>query len=217
VIASFRRRLLAKVLDLLGGLAILATVLALLVGLVAGAVRLGLPRALPPSPPAWLRPKWMTARRLEVGVWLVGSLESVAGRNRRGIGARALGLRRVDARTGGRVAVRSALVRLAFTEARRVLLGRAIRPWSRAQNERAARVAPRAQEIVREHRDDRERRNEAVMKLYRESGTRTAPSCLAPFAASLALTYLTDLPMPWSARGQSLEDWLAGTVVVVER
>lgn len=108
--ASLRRRLAAKGLDAV-------VVVIPMIGIVAGVAALypAYAERLERSPRL---PRWSELPRTWlVGLWLVSSAEAVRGRNSRMLGARVMGLRRADARTGGPVSIRSALIHTLVTTA----------------------------------------------------------------------------------------------------
>lgn len=210
-IASLRRRLLARAVNIAAGLGLLGAFVGLVIGL-----GLALPKLRWRPSLRWNAPKW-GASRWRLILTLTGALTSAWARNRRGIGYRVVGLRRVNARTGGPVTVRSALIRFAITTLRDAAVKRIVAPLLRRRQQRADALQPRLEQIRKLYRDDRERQSEEMMQAYREADVNPAASCLVPLTISIGLGHATGVPLPWSQRGQSLEDWLAGTVVVVER
>jgi RDD family len=140
---------------------------------------------------------------------------------RRSLGFRLLGLRLVDARSGGEPTRRQRLVR----EILRRLWGAVHRrllpvktpavPAEKEQLQAEIAAAHRA------HADDQQALQQALMRVYREN--RISPiraSWLPPLLWLLArvpLIAAISVPMPWSPLRQSLLDWLTGTVVVVDR
>jgi len=154
--------------------------------------------------------------RTRAGLEVFGIATALLSRNTRGPGWRLLGLRRVDARTGGPVGIRAALIGLAVRRARRELLKRALAPIQRRSTERQAAVAPLVKAAQREHRDDQQAMSEAMMATYREHGVNPLASGAAPLAMYLAGAVLIDAPALWLT-GRTLGDLLAGTVVVIDR
>jgi hypothetical protein len=102
-VASLRRRAAAQAIDVVIVVPPLAAVVVLYIayarrrGLDAGSIRL-------PDP----------SRRWQVAWWLLSTAGAVRWRNSRSPGGRITHVRRVDARTGGAVSVRSALTRSLF-------------------------------------------------------------------------------------------------------
>jgi RDD family len=127
-----------------------------------------------------------------VPIWLSSGAAAVWVRNRRGPGYRALGLRRVDIHTGGRVSVRSALIQQAVIIASGESIRQALRPW-----ERRSRPDGRAG-AKRRATDASSARRQAV------------GSC----GPSLAAATVIQTPAFWSPRNQTFGERLAGTVVV---
>lgn len=136
-VASLRLRLLAAMVDaavMIGGMAVLV---GLGIAGVVGYARIcadedeedepsdsdGTTRELPRSP------------QLRAALWGASAGLAVAGRNWRGPGFRVVGLRRVDAQTGGVVSVRSALIGVLFDQARQAATRRLF--GSRAKRQRA--------------------------------------------------------------------------------
>jgi hypothetical protein len=137
---------------------------------------------------------------------------AIAGRNWRSPGFRVVGLRRVDARTGGPLSVRSALIGVLFDQARQA----ATRPLSRsrvhATRDRRSELAPKLKEIEREHSTDGEGRRRAVEELYRANGIKRSAGCgwqVAAGVLSQVLLAATAIP-----DGRTVYDRLTGTIVV---
>src|SRR2546421_805869 len=88
---------------------------------------------------------------------LLSSLEptfAILRRNGMGLGFRAMGLRRADARTGGRVTVRSALIDHVFSALTRTLTRELLRPTQTAGLDRMKVFQKQAQEIEHQFPDD---------------------------------------------------------------
>jgi uncharacterized RDD family membrane protein YckC len=219
-IAPLRLRLLAFLIDLtiFGSAAIAIVGLTIAVFIKAKALRLRLAPVGTRLARIFRGPRSRRAR-LSINAALV--VPDVALRGWQSPGARLLGLRRVDARTGAPVGVRAALVRGVVWRARRMLMDRVFGPFEARERERnaAAResLQPELERIKRRHRHDPEARQAAMMALYREHS-------LNPFAAYLrstlprtAAAIALDAPTILSPRRQTLTDRLAGIAVVVER
>lgn len=157
-------------------------------------------------------PAWLRSRRAQLILSSVSVSYEIASRNRRAAGYRALGLRRVDARTGGPVSARSAVIRSTFTHAwtrfARGLTGRD----EQLDSEQRAAVRAEAEEARRRHPDDPDAATRAAAEVYRRHGVVRARSC-ASLVASALLLYV---PAIWSPLNQTLPDRLAGIVVVRE-
>jgi hypothetical protein len=131
-------------------------------------------------------------------------------RNSRSPGDRAMGLRRVDARTGGPVSVRSAVIQTTVEAAAAELNRLAQRPFE----ERRRVVLAEVSEARRYHEGDREAQHRAmaeVLKRYRHRPWGGA--CSRGLLGVIPL----QLPALWSRRNQSLPEWIAGIVVVRDR
>jgi hypothetical protein len=129
--------------------------------------------------------EWMNSPGGQRANSAVSVLWTVGMRNSRTPGMRVMHVRRVDARTGGPVTLRSAVRRAAFQQA-----------WSAG-----------ARRVTRPRFDRWKARAEAT-----DSGEGRAldPGCCG---AVLALWTLQELPVALTSRRQNLFDWVAGTMV----
>ena len=131
-------------------------------------------------------------------------------RNWRGPGDQAMGLRRVDARTGGPVSVRGALVsegvRTAWSELNRLVQ----RPSQRRFEERRRFVKAELSEARGYHAGDAEAQKRAMFEVAKRYRLRPWSWCARGVLGSLPLY----LPAPWSARHQTVPEWIAGIVTV---
>jgi hypothetical protein len=134
----------------------------------------------------------------------------VGARNWRSPGYRALGLRRVDVRTGGPVTVRSAIIQAAVSD----LLSRTIRsliqPWQARRMERLQAIQAEMKEAQRTHAGDREAQQRALMEIFKRENVNPLTSCL-PAVLVGTLPQVTRVRSPLN---QTLPERLAGTVVV---
>lgn len=128
-------------------------------------------------------------------------------RNSRSAGDRVMGLRRVDARTGGPVSVRSAVIKTTVEAAAAELNRLAQRPFE----ERRRVVVAEANEARRYHEGDREAQQRAMAEVLKRHRLRPWGG-----ACSRGLLGVVPLQLPalWSRRNQSLPEWIAGIVVV---
>jgi hypothetical protein len=131
-------------------------------------------------------------------------------RNWRSPGMRALSLRRADARTGGPVTVRSALVRKGVEMAWRELNRRAQRPFDDRFREDRRLIMADLDEIRRRHADDREARERAMTEVFKRHHVTPWASC----GRGLLGGVLLQLSALCSERNQTLPDRVAGIVVV---
>lgn len=204
-VASLRRRLLAGLVD------------ALLLSLaIAGAFGLGFlwtsrrtPRGeLPGVDASSGMSKWFARWGPALQVYSV--VIAVLGRNSRGPGARLLGIRRADARTGDPVGVHSALVLYGATHGWSELIKQVCRPFERQSAERREALDGELRRIEAIYPSDLETRQQATLHLYKVKKISPFGSCLWRLAALMAL----QAPKLWSPLRQSLPERLAGVVVV---
>jgi membrane protein insertase Oxa1/YidC/SpoIIIJ len=120
-------------------------------------------------------------------------------------------LRRVDARTGGSVTVRSVLLRYAFGELWSALTASVYRPTDRRATERRQALQPQLEEIERQYPDDLDARQRAIQECYRANGVKPFGSCVwrLPWIPAPLI------PALWSPHNQTMADRLAGTIAVV--
>jgi len=152
--------------------------------------------------------------RARIATETLGVATAIRGRNARGPGQRALGLRTVDVRTGGPVSVRSALIALALRRARSQIVTRALGPELRRRAARQTDAAPFIRAAQDAHRGDPEAASEAMMAIYREHAVNPFATASLGLAGVLA-NALLDLPTLYLT-GRTLRDLLAGTVLVLE-
>jgi hypothetical protein len=234
-VAPLRLRLLAAVINLVVG--ILALVLVVAAGVVgyrtARRVR-GRTQHAELAPPAadqgalesgghgsdgrWQR---LGARlqtpRVKLALALVGFLISVLLEGRRGAGYRVLGLRLVDARSGGRLTLRQRVVRVASREASNTATSRLF-PVPKvpppAENEK---LQSQLEDARREHADDPTARQRAVTAIFKEhSPDHPFRPLLLGVARRLPLRLALDVQALGSPLNQSMPDKLAGTAVVLD-
>ena len=131
-------------------------------------------------------------------------------RNWRSPGMRALGLRRADARTGGPVTVRSALIHKAVVLTSRGLNRLQRRGFDERFHERHRLMNADLDEARRIHAGDRDARERAMREVIKRYSVTPWPAC------GRALLGIVPLYVPalWSARNQTLPDRVAGIVVV---
>jgi hypothetical protein len=131
-------------------------------------------------------------------------------RNRRSPGDRAMGIRRVDARTGGPVSVRSILVseavRTAWSELHRLVQ----RPSQRRFEERRRLVKAELSEARGYHEGDTEAQKRAMLEVAKRYRLRPWSWCARGLLGSVPL----QLPALWSARNQTAPERVAGIVTV---
>jgi uncharacterized RDD family membrane protein YckC len=165
---------------------------------------------------AWRRDsgEWLAAQRRAVTAlgWAMRGTALLL-RNRRTPGQRLLGIRRVDARTGGPVPLRAVIVRQLWDLGYERLQRPATRRAVRRQTERSAEARRRIEEFRATHAGDTARIQEETMAIYRETGT----SCVQPLLAGVIAGWATPLTALGSPRRQTIADRASGTVIVRER
>jgi uncharacterized RDD family membrane protein YckC len=134
-------------------------------------------------------------------------------RNRRTPGQRLLGIRRIDARTGGPVPLWAAIVRQLFDLGFERLRRPAARRDVRRQSEKSAEAGRRIEELRAAHPGDTELIQEETIAIYHETGV----SCVPMLLKGVAIGSLVPLTALRSPRRQTIADRLSGTVIVKER
>lgn len=161
----------------------------------------------PPRPP---RPPDESSRRVRLTMGAVGTAGAIGFRNGRSPGARLLGIRTVDARTGGPVSVRSVVIHQLVTHLSSSLSRELVRPLQKRESDRLRDLRPAMDEIRREHAGDTDAKNAAMMRLYTEHDVNQFRTCLWPLLSAIVV----QLPSFLTPRGQTLAEWLAGTIVI---
>jgi hypothetical protein len=201
-VASLRRRLLAGVVD---------SACLLVSGLAVGALATKVD-ALRRLRVSRLAAAWGGGGRRGVEARLVMLALAPVGRNVRGPGARVAGIRRVDARTGGPVSIRSAIVAHVISQMWGALTNHLLAPVRNARIAKLKTLQSQFDRLQRERRGDAE----ALSTLYREHGVNPFASCTW-IVPQIALACAIQLPTPWSPVRRGLVERLAGTVVVMQR
>jgi hypothetical protein len=156
----------------------------------------------------------LQSRRFRLFAALVSFVVGVREEGRQGPVARALGLRLVDLRTGGRITRGQAVVRVGVRTAWSTLAKRLAPGPKPTPQKDQQQLAAEMQEARRRYADDERAREEAFARMYAKHKP-SQPNrwgCLVPLVAPLAL----ELPALWSPLNQGLADRLAGTVIVLE-
>jgi hypothetical protein len=136
-------------------------------------------------------------------------LVTLAMPNTRGPGMRVMHIRRADARTGGPVTLRSAIIRQLVGLALGRLGVRVWRPAFERYQERSKTLAAEHQEFRRRHPDD----PEADAAFFSSHSNTGVASCCGAMLVPIAIQYVTALLSP---RRQNISDWVAGIVVIRE-
>ena len=139
---------------------------------------------------------------------------AVAGRNWRGPGYRLVGLRRVDAQTGGAVTTRSALIGVLYDQAWQAAWSPLISSRMQHHQDRLRALEPELSAVQRAHGADPQARQKAVMKFYKNHDVNPASGCgwmvVGPLTSQLVVALS-------SRGGRTIRDRVTGTAVVVDR
>jgi hypothetical protein len=139
---------------------------------------------------------------------------AVAGRNWRGPGFRVIGLRRVDAHTGGIVTVRSALISVLVDQARQAATRRLFASRAQRHRDRMTAVQPQLKTVEREHADDPAARHQAAMDVYKANDVNP----LRLWGWLLAGPVAAQLVDVIGSRGRrTIRDRITSTSVIVDR
>jgi uncharacterized RDD family membrane protein YckC len=133
-------------------------------------------------------------------------LAALGMRNTRSPGMRVMHIRPADARTGGPVTLRSAIIRQLVGFAWGRLAARVTRPAFERFQGRSTALAAELEEFRRQHPDD-PKADAAFFSSKRNPGT----SCCAWIMVPIAVQHLTALVTP---RRQTISDWVAGIAVI---
>ena len=151
---------------------------------------------------------------MRAAVWGAGAGLAVAGRNWRSPGFRVVGLRRVDAQTGGPVSVRSVLIGLVLDLVRQSATRPLFQARARRERDRKNELAPKLKEIERDHVADPQARRRAVRAFYKENKFNPFAGCGWQVAGPI----LSQLVLAGAIRnGRTVHDRLTGTIVVTDR
>lgn len=213
-VAPMRRRVLASMLNALVGILALALTLGgayAVTSLIGGEEKLQRARPL---------------KRVTGSVWgrlalqLCGFVLGVLLTGRQSPGSRIVGIRLVDARTGGPVSRRQAILRVGVRQAWQALTKRSIAPPVRHKPDEVPDLRSEVEALKREHADDQEAFQLAMMRFHEEHKHELGVSCLPLYRRlliRLPLAVAIDAPVLWSPLHQGLPDMLAGTVMIVDR
>lgn len=138
----------------------------------------------------------------------------IAGRNWRSPGFRLIGLRRVDAHTGGVVTVRSALIGVLFDQAWQAAWRSLFRSRVKRHRARLRALAPQLRAAEREYRGDPQARARARTEFYRSNPVNLAGG----FGWLVAGPLVSQLALAVSSReGRTIRDRVTDTGVIVDR
>jgi hypothetical protein len=218
-VASLRLRLLAGVVDagllIGGGIATIGLTIASFAAYERvrgsdGHDTEGDPEASSPRFPR----EYPQSRQFQAALWGASAGLAIATRGWRSPGLRVVGLRRVDARTGGIVSVRSALTGVFYDQAWQAVTNSLFGSRARRERDRLISLGPQIKAIEREHASDPETGHRATMKLYRDSGVTPFGGC----GLLLAGPILSQATLALRTRGgRTVRDRVTGTSVVIDR
>jgi uncharacterized RDD family membrane protein YckC len=163
-----------------------------------------------PVPEAGKKSVWQ--RTFSVAV--AGALTTIqlGRRNAVSPGKRRMGLRRVDAQTGGPVTARQVVTNRVAEHLWGATCTAIVRPLAERTQAELKGMQPQMHEIQRAHRDDKEAQQAAMQALYNENNVNPLATCLPLLAGGLVMPATALL----SPRRQSLISRLAGIAVVYE-
>lgn len=139
---------------------------------------------------------------------------AIANRNWRSPGFRVVGLRRVDARTGGPMSVRSVLIGVLFDQARQAATRPLFRSRAHRERDRLRELAPQLKEIQHKHEADLHAQQRAMMEFYKSNQVNPRAECGWLVAGPI----LSQLVLAIAIRnGRTAYDRLTGTIVVRDR
>lgn len=148
--------------------------------------------------------------RTRMLIEVVGLTLELDSRNRSSLGARTMRIQRADARTGGPVTVRGALIRNWAGRATSAGLRPLAKRASKRSTERLQALQPQLKELQRAHADDQAGKQQALMSFYKEHNVNPLGACVPTLLTLVA----PSLAVLFSPRRQSLPDRLAGIVWV---
>jgi uncharacterized RDD family membrane protein YckC len=213
--APLRSRLLAHLIDVAAVILAIAIVVGLSIGKVlASARRRGADdRDEVHRDEDDALPRFLESPLLRAALWSAGTGLDVVVRNWRSPGYRALGIRRVDARTGGPVAVKSVLIGLLFDLGRHGATKRLFTLRVREERDRVSELQQKLKEVTREESLSREARQRAMMQVYETHGANPLRGCgwqlAGPILAQLLIVLAT-------RDGRTVYDRLTGTIVIYD-
>jgi hypothetical protein len=155
------------------------------------------------------QPSWQLAALAGASAGL-----AVAGRNWRGPGFRLFGLRRVDARTGGIVHVRSALVGAWFDQAWQTQTRQLFGSCAKRQRDHISALEPQLAAVQRDYAGDPQARQRAVMDFYKTHEINPFAGCGWQLAGPMVSQVVLALG---SRERRTIRDRLTSTHVIVDR
>lgn len=156
----------------------------------------------------------LQSRLGSAALWSAGAGLAVAYRNWRSPGFRVLGLRRVDASTGGPVSIRSVMIGMLFDQARQAATKPLFGSRAERQRDRMAELQPKLKEIEQTYATDRQARHRAVMEFYEANEVKPFAGCGWQVAGPI----LSQLVLAITIRNRrTIYDRVTGTIVIRDR
>lgn len=208
-VAPIRRRLLASLIDL--ALALIGGILA--IGAVTGVITI---RSGKDALRVSSLTRLMSSKRVGNALRVFAFVLNVLLTGRRGPGSRIVGIRLVDARTGGPVSLRQATLRAGSRQGWQFLVRRLTTRLGKTEQFKHRDLQSKIEELKRAHEDDHDAFQHAMMEMYKENQVRPYVSCL-PALAQLPLGLAIEAPALWTPLQQGLPDKLAGTIIISDR
>ncbi len=208
-VAPIRRRLLALLIDVT--LALLGGIVA--IGTYTSVVTM---RGRKDTPGSRSLPKIMSSKRVSITLRVFAFVLNVLLTGRRGPGSRIVGIRLVDARTGGPVNLRQATLRAGLRQGWQLLVGKLTARLGKAEQLKHHDLQSKIEALRREHGDNSDAFQHAAMEMYRENQVRPYVSCL-PALVQLPLGLAIEAHVLWTPLHQGLPDKLAGTIIIGDR
>jgi hypothetical protein len=151
---------------------------------------------------------------LRAALWGASAGLAVASRNWRGPGFWVVGLRRLDAQTGGIVSVRSALFGVLFDDARQAATKPLFGSRAQRQRDRISALGPQLRAVGRNYADDPQARQRAVMEFYKANHVTPFAGCGWQLAGPVGSQLVLALG---SRGGRTVRDRITGTGVIVDQ
>lgn len=209
MVAPIGRRLLASLIDL--ALALLGGILA--IGGITGVITM---RSKKDAPGVSSMTRLTSSKRVSNALRVFAFVLNVLLAGRRGPGSRIVGIRLVDARTGGPVSLGQATLRAGSRQGWQFLVRRLTARLGKAEQLKHRDLQSKIEALKRAHADDYDAFQHAMMEMYKENQVRPYVSCL-PALAQLPLGLTVEAPALWTPLHQGLPDKLAGTIIISNR
>jgi hypothetical protein len=162
----------------------------------------------------WTSRAFGQSRELRAALLGASAGTAVASRNWRSPGYRVVGLRRVDAQTGGIVSVRSALVGVLFDQAFRAVARPLFRSRAKRELDHMSSFATQLKLVEDEYADDPQARRRAVIEFCESNEVRPLVGCGWQLAGLVVSQLFLAVG---STGGRTVRDRVSGTSVIVDR